>query len=195
MTELTIDSNAASRNDESPWEVVTGFGGPTWLLDSTFLHSSLERALPDASSSWATEDGYRSIMPLASGPKVRTICVARSTSRRPWYRQIIKDLGRLFDLPPNWNGYGEAPVDQLNAARVLVILDGLRFRGTAPELVPLHDGSLQAEWHAGKTSLEMEFPVGRHPVVWWTNGSEEREWPLVTHADLLELEERVRPAS
>lgn len=75
-----------------------------------------------------------------------------------WFQRAVEDLVRLLNLGPNWNGYGERAVHPASAKRLVRLLDEVGFRGAAPSIVPLPDGGLQAEWHRGNASIEIEVP-------------------------------------
>jgi hypothetical protein len=78
-------------------------------------------------------------------------------------------LAALKDLPPDWNGYGAAPIDtEIIASASMFINDlGAEFP-SAPVVVPMTKGRLQFEWHQGNRSLEIEFekPQTIHYLKW-----------------------------
>jgi hypothetical protein len=68
------------------------------------------------------------------------------------------DLRSLGKLSPNWDGYGAPAIAPavIAAARSFLarLPEGLAPR---PRVVPMSNGMLQLEWHAGPRSLELEF--------------------------------------
>ena len=87
----------------------------------------------------------------------------RIVSRSPgWLRQLAADLNRLLSLTPGWDGRRALPISE-TAVRALTavlvpIMDvpPLHVPQEQPDIFPLPDGGLQAEWHAGGEDVEVE---------------------------------------
>lgn len=180
MTDLTSRyAHPAVANSELDW--LHEFTPPRTLTETVWRR-------PEASASWALGEWFvfKSLRP--DFPAFRG---ARATARRPWLKPLLSSLGELFALRPNWNGYGEFPIDRANALRVVEILNAAGFDGPAPSVVPLHDGGVQIEWHGGEHHIEIEVAVGEAPSAWWNDGADEDEWPLVTSGSFRRLHERL----
>jgi hypothetical protein len=71
---------------------------------------------------------------------------------------VEADLHSLGELSPDWDGYGAPAVDPAVIAAVRSFVaqfpQGLAPR---PRVVPMSNGMVQLEWHAGPRSLELEF--------------------------------------
>jgi hypothetical protein len=78
--------------------------------------------------------------------------------RRHLDDDIEVDLRALGELAPNWDGYGAPAIDPAAIAAVRSFVARLP-RGLAPRprVVPMSNGMVQLEWHAGPRSLELEF--------------------------------------
>ena len=87
-----------------------------------------------------------------------TFEVHAATAACAWFQRAVDDLVGLINLGPNWNGYGERPVHPASAKRLVGLLDEMGFRGAPASIVPLPDGGVQAEWHRGEASVEIEVP-------------------------------------
>ena len=75
-----------------------------------------------------------------------------------WSGGVQADIRALGDLEPNWDGYGAPAIDPavLAAAEAFVgKLPGIL--APRPRVVPMSNGTLQLEWHAGPKSWELEF--------------------------------------
>jgi len=68
------------------------------------------------------------------------------------------DLDRIACLQADWDSYGAAAIDARAVAAVR------RFLGYRWAIVPLNDGGIQLEWHAGDVDLELEFGADGRPV-------------------------------
>ncbi len=94
---------------------------------------------------------------MASSIK-RTNPPIAENGRPPLVDDLEADLRSLSELSPNWDGYGAPTIDPAVIAAVRGFLAGLP-EGLAPRprVVPMSNGMLQLEWHAGPRSLELEF--------------------------------------
>ncbi len=67
-------------------------------------------------------------------------------------------LNRLLALPEGWDGFRAMPVTQIAAKVAMTALFEVAHDGSlSPQVVPLVDGGVQLEWHAGGYSLEIEI--------------------------------------
>lgn len=75
-----------------------------------------------------------------------------------WVAPLQAKLRELWDLPERWDGRRAGRVTQ-QALVGCVDLLGLVLSedSPAPFVVPLPDGGLQAEWHAGDRHIELEI--------------------------------------
>jgi hypothetical protein len=76
-----------------------------------------------------------------------------------WARSVERAVNELFELPDGWDGPKSAQVSDLAATSALTVLAQLLVASGArllPQLFPLHDGGIQAEWHAGGDDIEIE---------------------------------------
>ncbi len=75
-----------------------------------------------------------------------------------WIEPIVKQLGGLLSLQPNWDNDRAGAVKQ---SAIQNALDGLfAFMGDQspiPQLTPTRDGGIQLDWHECGVDLEMAF--------------------------------------
>lgn len=180
MTDLAVPPR-------SEWESAGMAAGSSTLLDRGSCPAQVQ---PDDITVWATQDAYRDHV-FAVSPPAPTVEVSSRLRRRPWLAAVLTQINELLQLENGWNGHGERRIDAENAVRVVGVLDEADFDGEAPDVVPLHDGSVQAEWHAAPQSLEIELPIGGPASAWWTDGSDEQEWTLTSRRDLESLRRRL----
>ena len=75
-----------------------------------------------------------------------------------WAGAVQADIRALRDLEPNWDGYGAPAIDPAVIAAAEAFVARLPGNvGSRPRVVPMANGTLQLEWHAGAKSLELEF--------------------------------------
>ena len=72
--------------------------------------------------------------------------------------QLENALINLAKLPQNWDSYGAPRLsrDAIDTAHE-ALFELLAAGASMPHLVPTPRGAVQAEWHAGTKSLEIEF--------------------------------------
>jgi hypothetical protein len=85
-----------------------------------------------------------------------------------WLNPTIQSFEDLLQLPPNWDGYGAAQIQELivdTAYRLLrEVMDN---DAPTPSVVPLSDGGVQLEWHRHGRNLEIEFPADETPSFYY----------------------------
>ncbi len=102
----------------------------------------------------------------------------REVREPAWLVSARESLMELLQLPPNWDGYGAAPIDQRLAQSALKVLGNVMDEDAPPpSVVPLSDGGIQVEWHRRGRNLEIEFPADRTPSFYYYEdaGGMERE--------------------
>jgi hypothetical protein len=82
----------------------------------------------------------------------------RPVAPPPWLLPLERALQELFELPVGWDGRRAARVSEAAvAACVKVLSRTMSVDSPVPQLVPLPDGGLQAEWHADGHDVEIEI--------------------------------------
>src|SRR5262249_10976718 len=75
-----------------------------------------------------------------------------------WACHVQADIRALAALEPNWDGYGAPAIDPAVIAAVAAFVAKLPGNlPPRPRVVPMSNGTLQLEWHAGAKALELEF--------------------------------------
>jgi len=120
-----------------------------------------------------------------------TIVVSSRTAQRVWFKQWMEDATGLFNLRPNWNGYGERPVHASALKRAARILDVMDYDGPPPSVAPRHDGSIQIEWHNGPRSVELVVKPNDAAEIRVFSDDDEESWAITSTVDALRLREAV----
>lgn len=84
-------------------------------------------------------------------------------------QSLVARLQELLKLPCGWDSYGASKVSLecvLGAANWFGRLSSHR-EASAPSAVPLADGGVQLEWHAGGRSLEVVFRPVAEPTFYY----------------------------
>ncbi len=108
---------------------------------------------PDASvTAFALGD-----LPGKRGLEVTIYDARRTPQRTQWVDDLLVQLSPLLQLRPGWDGdqarvTTEAAVDAL----IVVLSEVMDDELAQPDLFPLPDGGLQAEWHVADVDLEIE---------------------------------------
>lgn len=87
----------------------------------------------------------------------RIYTLSARTALPAWVEPTASQIADLLALPPNWDSYGARPI-RADRAQALweVLVQVMAPQSPAPALVPVVDGSLQAEWHTRGVDLEIE---------------------------------------
>lgn len=79
-------------------------------------------------------------------------------ARPRWLDLVEGALNQLVALPAGWDGRRAPPVSSAALESLVGLLSLLMGdRTPAPQLFPLPDGGVQAEWHVGGNSIEVEI--------------------------------------
>lgn len=100
----------------------------------------------------------RLFVELDTGVTLNPIYTLSARTALPaWVEPTASQIADLLALPPNWDSYGARPI-RADRAQALweVLVQVMAPQSPAPALVPVVDGSLQAEWHTRGVDLEIE---------------------------------------
>jgi hypothetical protein len=108
---------------------------------------------------------------LLSEPQTRTLDVPLYKSSMKiellgpepdWLYNTLQGMQHLVGLPPNWDSYGSARIqDNAIVAAMQLLALILGPNGVNPMVVPTSEGGLQLEWHQDNLDVEIELtPVG-----------------------------------
>jgi hypothetical protein len=98
-----------------------------------------------------------------------------------WAGAVLQSLSERWGVQPGWDSYSAAPTSPQLAVKLLNVLSGLLVEDSmAPQITPLADGGVQAEWHQPEQDLEIVVPAIEDPTYYYFNGrtSEEEEGGL-----------------
>lgn len=101
------------------------------------------------------------------------------TPTHDWHEAVSSRLEHLSRLPHNWDGYGGIPISFLLAHFTMSMLSSACPIGSsAPQLVPGHDGDLQAEWHTLEYDIELHVHAPYRVTAVRCNGDDIEEVAL-----------------
>ncbi len=135
---------------------------PVTLTDDRLANSSLP-------SSLTTVPRWHPRMPERSGDEPQFLRSPQSRRGRlslyveaanlPWWfdEYLGVELNRLFALPPRWDDLSADEITVEAVKNLVAVLVRIAGEGSpAPQLFPLLDGGIQAEWHVGGNDIEVE---------------------------------------
>lgn len=111
------------------------------------------------------------VKPIAVQARV-TRQISETTTHIPsipnWVRPTVEGVGRIMQLPPNWDSYGAQPVQSVLVGKALEILPRVMLEDSPPpSIVPLTDGGLQMEWHLKGRDLEIVVAADESPTYYY----------------------------
>lgn len=79
--------------------------------------------------------------------------------KRPWFVQYVEaELNALCALPERWDGHHAQPITVSAIEGMIQVLGALMDQTSpSPQLFPLPDGGIQAEWHVDGNKVEIEI--------------------------------------
>ncbi len=98
-----------------------------------------------------------------------------------WVQPTLRSLGDRWGVESCWDGYASKPTQPEHVERLLNCLSSiLQNDSPAPEVVPLSDGGMQAEWHLNGCDFEIVVAAGEPTRYYFFNSrnGEEEEGDL-----------------
>jgi hypothetical protein len=87
-----------------------------------------------------------------------------------WADVVLRSLAERWGAQPGWDSYKATPTTPFLVVRLLNILSGLmQDESRSPQITPLADGGVQAEWHHGGQDLEIVVPADQEPTYFYFN--------------------------
>ncbi|GGO47557.1 hypothetical protein [Streptomyces lasiicapitis] len=112
---------------------------------------------------------------LKVGPPI-TVAVQGEGAEVPDLSEVVEKINKLLALPAGWDSYRAKQISPEAVVSMLRILISLMDRSSLqPQLFPLPDGGLQAEWHVGGSSIEIEVTGDGQSGCALADGEEEVE--------------------
>lgn len=88
----------------------------------------------------------------------------------PWLLPVVESLVERWGVNPGWNGYHAVPTNPYLAEQLLnVLVELMRDDFRPPQIAPLADGGVQAEWHHGNEDLEIVIAADNEPTYYYSN--------------------------
>jgi hypothetical protein len=102
--------------------------------------------------------GYTGYTRVRSAPPA-PVYYDRGSEGLAWvFREIVKELTRLMELPPRWDGRQARPIKQEAIYAFLQVLPYLLDQTSEPpQFFPLPSGGIQVEWLSGTQQVEIEI--------------------------------------
>ena len=94
-----------------------------------------------------------------------------------WGEPVLQSLGERWGVKHGWDSYDARPTNPRLAATLLNILfDLMKDTSCPPQITPLADGGIQAEWHQQGQDFELVVCADDEPTFYYFNeGSGEEE--------------------
>jgi hypothetical protein len=108
----------------------------------------------------------------------------------PWADPVLKSLSERWGARPGWDSYQARPTNQRLVVKLLNLLfDLLGDDSSSPQITPLADGGVQAEWHSRGQDLEIVVSADEEPSYYYFNGpmETEEEGDLSNYAHIQDL--------
>ncbi len=93
-------------------------------------------------------------------------------------RELLRQVGRILELAPDWDGEEADPVDLGAADRATKFIGQIEGIDWLPHVAPTTDGGVRLEWENGEyymfidfepddhTTVVCEIPSREGPVIW-----------------------------
>lgn len=98
-------------------------------------------------------------LPIEGGP-IEFTYMSFAAGLPQWASPVLQSISERWGAKPGWDSYRALPTNPQLVAKLLNILSDL-MRGdfSPPQITPLADGGVQAEWHHGGQDLEIVVPA------------------------------------
>lgn len=95
---------------------------------------------------------------------------------RPWMKPLLERLKELSSIEEGWDGFSAEPVrlDILFYSAQLMI-EFMERNSRPPNLMPLHSGGIQLEWHLEEVDVEISIEEPYEARLWWRVNSTKKE--------------------
>lgn len=85
-----------------------------------------------------------------------------------WADPVLQSLVDHWGAQPGWNSYGAIPTNPQLVAKLLNVLSDLMHdESRSPQITPLADGGVQAEWHRQGANLEIVVPADEEATYYY----------------------------
>ena len=115
-------------------------------------------------------------LPVEGGP-IDLIYTSFDNSLPKWAKPVLASLTDRWGVLPGWDSYQAKPTDPQLVLRLLNILsDLMQDTSLPPQITPLADGGVQAEWHHNQRDLEIVVSAADEPTYYYydqVSGQEE----------------------
>ncbi len=97
-----------------------------------------------------------------------------------WADPVLESLAERWGTRQGWDSYHAKPTNRQLVVRLLNVLSELmRDDSRPPQITPLADGGVQAEWHDGRQDLEIVVRADEEPTYYYfdhdTGAEEEKD--------------------
>jgi len=88
----------------------------------------------------------------------------------PWAGAVLQSISERWGVRPGWDSYQAKPTNPNLVVKLLNILsDLLGDNSPSPQITPLADGGVQAEWHRHDQDLEIVVPAEEEANYYYFN--------------------------
>ncbi len=106
------------------------------------------------------------------GDSVESTYAAFDRNLPGWASPVLHSLAERWGARPGWDSYGAQPTNPDLVVKLLNILfDLMQQHYLPPQVTPLTDGGVQAEWHCRGRDLELVVTAGEQPTYYYGDPS------------------------
>jgi hypothetical protein len=88
----------------------------------------------------------------------------------PWAGPVLQSLSDRWGVKPGWDSYQAKPTNPQLVVKLLNVLSDLMPDSSPPpQITPLSDGGVQAEWHTDEQDFEIVVPADDEPTYYYFN--------------------------
>jgi hypothetical protein len=123
-----------------------------------------------------TAEGARTVVRFSIGMHEVTCYPAMGGNLPEWVLMALRSISERWGVQAGWDGYNARPTDIHLVVRLLNCLSTLMHDSSrAPDVVPLADGGVQAEWHGNGQDFEIVVPAGEAIRYYYFNETTKEE--------------------
>jgi hypothetical protein len=98
------------------------------------------------------------------------------TGLPPWAGPVFESLAERWGARPGWDSYRAKPTSPSLVVKLLnVLFNVMEGEDPPPQITPLEDGGVQAEWHNHGLDLEITVPADEDATYYYFNRLTEEE--------------------
>lgn len=118
---------------------------------------------------------------------------AMDNSLPQWAYSALHSLAERWGAQPGWDSYHATPTNPQLVVKLLNLLSGLmQDDSLPPQITPLADGGVQAEWQHHGVHLEVVVPADEEPTYYYFNHRTNTEEEANLDANYARVQDLIR---